>query len=367
MDQVPRVSITGAPMIILTVAGAIVVLRLSAPVLGPVVLSVLLAYALEPAVAALTRVKIPRFFAAVAVFAVLGFTFWTISATATRQINAFVDDLPRTIAQIGQRVSAAPDLPGRGADGIVSHIKRAAEELGRALTRAPRPTPDVRRVAPVGSGFDIRGAILTASGSLIGLASQLFVVILLTFLLVAIGDLYKRKMVKLAGRRWEDKKVTVDVIRTIDRQIERYLVVRLLISLIVAALTAAGLFWLDVLHPVVWGAIAGALNVVPFVGPGVACALITLAALFQFQSVGSMAAAGLMSVAVAAVEGNLITPWLTSRAGELNTVAVFVAVLFWGWLWDVWGLLLAVPITVAMKAAADHIESLQPLGELLGR
>ena len=70
---------------------------------------------------------------------------------------------------------------------------------------------------------------------------------------------------------------------------------------------------------------------------------------------------------VAALEGNLISPWLTSRAGELNTVAVFVSVLFWGWMWDVWGLVLAIPIMVAIKAAADHIEPLQPLGELLGR
>jgi predicted PurR-regulated permease PerM len=67
------------------------------------------------------------------------------------------------------------------------------------------------------------------------------------------------------------------------------------------------------------------------------------------------------------LEGNLITPWLTSRAGELNTVAVFVSVLFWGWMWGVWGLLLAVPIMIAIKAAADHIEPLQPFGELLGR
>jgi predicted PurR-regulated permease PerM len=74
-----------------------------------------------------------------------------------------------------------------------------------------------------------------------------------------------------------------------------------------------------------------------------------------------------VSVGVAALEGNLITPWLTSRAGELNTVAVFVAVLFWGWLWDVWGLLIAIPITVAIKAAADHIEPLHPIGELLAR
>jgi predicted PurR-regulated permease PerM len=79
------------------------------------------------------------------------------------------------------------------------------------------------------------------------------------------------------------------------------------------------------------------------------------------------AAAGGAAAIVAAIEGNVLTPWLTSRAGELNTVAVFVSVLFWGWMWDVWGLLLAVPIMVAVKAAADRVERLQPIGELLGR
>jgi len=77
--------------------------------------------------------------------------------------------------------------------------------------------------------------------------------------------------------------------------------------------------------------------------------------------------AGSLAAVIAALEGNLVTPWLTGRAGELNTVAVFVSVLFWGWLWGLWGLLLAVPVMVSIKAAADRIEPLQPLGELLGR
>jgi predicted PurR-regulated permease PerM len=87
----------------------------------------------------------------------------------------------------------------------------------------------------------------------------------------------------------------------------------------------------------------------------------------SIEHLGMTAAAGGLSTAIAAFEGNLISPWLTSRAGELNTVAVFVSVLFWGWMWDAWGLVLAVPIMVAIKAAADHIEPLQPFGELLGR
>ena len=77
--------------------------------------------------------------------------------------------------------------------------------------------------------------------------------------------------------------------------------------------------------------------------------------------------AGGAALVVAVLEGNFVTPLLMSRAGELNTVAVFVSVLVFGWLWDVWGLLLAVPIMVAVKAAADHVESLRPIGELLGR
>jgi predicted PurR-regulated permease PerM len=115
------------------------------------------------------------------------------------------------------------------------------------------------------------------------------------------------------------------------------------------------------------GLVAGVLNVVPFVGPAIAIAICAAAAIIQFHS-GTMAAAALgVSGLVAALEGNLITPWLTSRAAELNTVAVFVSVMFWGWMWDVWGLALAIPIMVAIKAAADHIEPLQPLGEMLGR
>ena len=115
------------------------------------------------------------------------------------------------------------------------------------------------------------------------------------------------------------------------------------------------------------GLLAGVLNVVPYIGPASGIALVTLATYLQFKAIAITAAAGGAALAVAVLEGNFVTPLLMSRAGELNTVAVFVSVLFWGWMWSVWGLLLAVPIMVSIKAAADRIEPLQPLGELLGR
>jgi predicted PurR-regulated permease PerM len=366
MEQVDRPAVRGTPMIVLTGAAVVVVLRLGAPIFGPIALSVLLAYVFDPMVGALMRIRVPRVIAALVIYAGLALAGWTVFAATARQINMFVGDVPRSISELRSHL-AGPDHGARPGEGLWFHITHAAGELQRTWSGGRGQESDARRVMPVGHQFDVRLATLNATNRLLTIGSQLTLVGLLTFLLLATGDLYKRKMVKIAGRRWEDRKVTIDVIRTIDTQIQRYLGIRLIISVLVAALTAAGLFWLDVSHALVWGAIAGLLNVVPFVGPAVACALITLAALFQFQSLEMTAAAGLVSVGIAALEGNLITPWLTSRAGELNTVAVFVAVLFWGWLWDVWGLLIAIPITVAIKAAADHIEPLQPLGELLGR
>jgi len=197
-------------------------------------------------------------------------------------------------------------------------------------------------------------------------ATRLAAVALLTLLLLLGGEALKRKVIGLAGPRAQ-KKLTRDVIKAIDRQIERYLVARVMISAFVAAATWLGLWALGVRDALVLGLVAGVLNVLPFIGPGVAIALVALVAFVQFHAIGMTAAAGGLAAVVAAIEGNVISPWLTGRAGELNTVAVFVSVLFWGWMWDVWGLVLAIPIMVAVKAAADHIEPLQPLGELLGR
>ena len=145
------------------------------------------------------------------------------------------------------------------------------------------------------------------------------------------------------------------------------MIARLAISLIVVLTTGGGLWCLGVRQPLVLGVLAGALNVLPIVGPGIAIGLIAMVAFVRFHTLEMTAAAGGLATAIVMLEGNLISPWLAGRAGELNTVAVVVSVLFWGWMWEGWGLLLAIPIMVSIKAAADHIAPLQPVGELLGR
>jgi predicted PurR-regulated permease PerM len=362
-----HLDIGGTAVMWLGIAGTVFLLHEASALFIPVLLSVLLAYALEPIVELLMRARLPRPAAALVTFMMLATALGAGVRGAAPQVNAFVDEMPGMTTAFKRAVQNARTSNA----GALDQLQAAVRDLHDAAAHSPSSPPpnqpaQVVRVTPV-ERFDITRSLVGVGMSTVGIAASACAVVLLTFLLLATGDSYKHKIVRMAGPTFERRKVTIDVIRTIDRQIARYLLVRVAICVIVATATALPLWWLGVANAFVWGAVAGMLNILPFIGPGVACVLIAVAAFVQFQSIEMTAAAGGIAVAVATLEGNVITPWLTGRAGDLNTVAVFVSVLVWGWIWGIWGLLLAVPVMVAIKAAADHIEPLQPLGELLGR
>jgi predicted PurR-regulated permease PerM len=330
--------------------------------------SILLAYALEPFVSGSSRARLPRPVAIVTVYSLLIAALVVGGRLAKRQVTAFVDTLPVTVGVIEDSIERAHSRTDRPRDaGSLARLQRAAAEINEAIDKqAARPDDGVERVTTVNPRFSLSASLAHASRTIAIVTAQLIAVAILTPLLLFGGEGLKRRVIAVAGPRTQ-RKVTHDVIKAIDRQIERYLVTRVLISGLVAGATWFGLWLLGVRQPLVLGLIAGVLNVVPFIGPAVAVTLVAVVAFVQFQTVEMTAAAVCAAGAVAAIEGNLISPWLTSRSGQLNTVAVFVSILFWGWMWDVWGLVLAVPITVAIKAAADHVEPLHPIGELLGQ
>jgi predicted PurR-regulated permease PerM len=363
--HIPALHVRADPLAIIAFAAVLFVLRETAVVCVPVLLSLLLAYALAPLVKQLVAWHIPRVLAAAVVYGVLGITLVAAARGARGQVVSFLDNLPRTVADI-ERVLEDNRRGGAHDPGLIARLRQSVEAEQRAAARHSPAPPGVRRVAVVPRQFDVRTYIMRGVRGALDASVGAAVVVLLTFLMLVAGDLFKRKIVKLAGPHFEQRKITVEVLRAIDDQIERYLIVRVFISLLVAIGTGGGLWILGVHNPAVWGAIAGVLNVLPFAGPGLAIVLIAIAAFLQFKTIELTIAAGAIASLVAFIEGNVLTPWLASRACALNTVAVFVSVLFWGWLWGMWGLLLAVPIMVAIKAAADRIEPLQAIGELLG-
>jgi predicted PurR-regulated permease PerM len=156
------------------------------------------------------------------------------------------------------------------------------------------------------------------------------------------------------------------VLTEITGQIQRYLMVQLLISVLVGVATWLAFVWIGLENAAIWGIAAGIFKTIPYLGSIIIAAGTALVAFLQFGTVGMALTVSGVSLLVTGVEGYLLTPWLTGRACRMSALVVFVGVLFWGWLWGVWGLLLGVPIIMIIKAICDRVEDLQPIGELLG-
>jgi predicted PurR-regulated permease PerM len=119
-------------------------------------------------------------------------------------------------------------------------------------------------------------------------------------------------------------------------------------------------------HAAVWGIAAGVLSLVPYIGSIAVTVAAALVAFMQFGDVRSAMLVGGSSLLIDTIKGYAVVPWATSKTSSMNAVAVFIGVLAWGWLWGVWGLLLGVPILMALKTVCDRIDHLKPVGELLG-
>jgi len=177
--------------------------------------------------------------------------------------------------------------------------------------------------------------------------------------------MHKRKLVRIAGPSLSQKRITVHILAEIDRQIERYLLARLFISVIVGVVIGVAFWMIGLREAGLWELIAAVLFAIPFIGPALVVGGAVVAGFVQYGSLAMAGTAGGLSLAIAAIEGNILTPWLMGRVGQMNTIAVFVSLLFWGWIWGVWGLLLAVPIMAAAKAVCERVEALTPYAELL--
>jgi predicted PurR-regulated permease PerM len=190
--------------------------------------------------------------------------------------------------------------------------------------------------------------------------------VFLVYFLLASGDLFKRKLVKLAGPSLERRKITVKVLDQISQKIAHFLLFSVIVNVIVAVATGIAFWWIGMTNPALWGLAAGILNTVPYFGPMMVMVGAAVVALLQQGSVNLAVMAGGLSLVITSIEGYLITPILLGQATRMNAVAIFIGVLFWSWLWGFWGALLAVPILVVVKTAADQVEDLKPVGELLG-
>jgi predicted PurR-regulated permease PerM len=333
----------------------------------PIVLGVLISYALEPIVAWLTRAHVPRVLAAALVLITLVGVSGSLLYGLRGQATAIVQQLPQAARRLRQTVEN--DRATAGAAGnAIQQVQKAATELEKAANAAApsAPSSGVQRVQVEAPAFDVGGYVMWGSIGVVAAAGQLILILFLVFFVLASGDLYRRKLVKIVGPSFTDKKLTVQILEEIDRQIERFLLVQAFTSTIVALATWLAFRALGVEQAAVWGLLAGLFNSIPYFGPVIVTGATSVVAFLQFGNIRMALTVGVVSLVITSLEGFLLTPWLTSRAARMNAVAIFVGLLFWGWVWSVWGMLLAVPLLMVMKAVCDHVEDFKGIGELLG-
>lgn len=353
-----------AAIAVLAFCAAMAVLYWAQEVFIPIVLSMLISYALEPVVRRLVALRLPRAAASALVVITLTGALGGAGYLLAGDAGAIVADLPKAAARLREVV---PNSLGR--EGAIEQVQRAAEELQRTAdeatgtTGAPR---GVQRVQVETPAINVREYIMWGSANALAFTGQALLIVFFVFFLLASGDLFKRKLVRLAGSA-ERGAVTVEILDEVNAQIERFLLVHVAASAVVGVATWIAFRVIGLEHAGLWAIAAGVLNSIPYFGPVIVSGGAAVVAFLQFGTPGMALLVGGTALAITSLEGWLLMPLLTSRVVRINEVAVFVGLILWSFVWGVWGTLLAVPMLVAIKACCDHIDRLKPVGELLGK
>jgi predicted PurR-regulated permease PerM len=338
----------------------VVFLRWAQAVLIPITLAVLFSYALTPVVNALKRnAKLHKAVGAALILGlILGGVGGGLDSLQPEALD-ILDIVPRATQKIGVAMRADPHAP----TGALAIIQRAGSEIEKA---ANSPASSASSAAAV-PRFRIRDYLVSGTVDVAAGVGQLIVIVALVYFLLIAGDTFRRALLRVSGDSLSKKKITIHMLDEIDSQIQRYLLVQLATSALLGLLAYLVFAWVGLGNALTWGCVGSVLHLIPYAGPAAFVALIALVSYVQFdtlQPVFVILGSLLASLGVIAL---LLVPWLTQKVGSLNAVTVFLTLLVWGWLWGIWGLLLGVPIMMAVHTVCERFENLQPIGAFLGR
>ena len=357
----PRMSLA---LIILTLIALLASLYLAQAFFIPLLIGILTSYSLHPVVDWLQSLRLPRAVGAALVLALLAGGFSWVTYSLSDEAAAMVEKLPDAARKLRQNLSS----PRGASPSALQNVQEAANELqGAAADASGRPgTRAARAPAPAAPSW-LRDYMVAQSALLISVAAQAPIVLLLAYFLLASGDHLRRKLLQFVGPTLSTKKGALDILEEIDTQVQRYLFVTLATNALVAVATWLAFAAMGVEQAGIWGAFAGALHFVPYLGAALLALAAGVAAFLQFGTVAHALAVAGVSLLVAGAVGLGFMVWLQGRYARVNAAVLFIALLFFGWLWGIAGLLLGAPLLAIAKVICDRVESLKPAGELLGR
>lgn len=340
-----------APSVAINVVAVLLVfcaLYFAASLLVPIAVAVLFSMMLAPPVRLLERMGVPRPLASalivVIALASVGAGLFALAGPA----KAWIERAPQSVHRIQSHL--------QGLSKPFDDIKKAADQL-QEQTRSGQVGPqEVRVVRPA-----LTDTLLLGSPQFIG--AGLSVVLLLHFLLAS-GDVFLRKLVTVIPT-FRDKKRAVEITRQIETDISFYLLSFTSVNVGLGVLMALATAALGMPNPLLWGVVVAILNFVPYVGALISMAILGMVGVQTFDSLPMALAAPAVLLVLVGLTAEVITPMVLGRGLLLNPVAIFIAIMLWGWLWGIIGVLLAVPLLASFKIICERVEPLHGVAEFL--
>jgi predicted PurR-regulated permease PerM len=323
-----------AALWVIAVVAVLFLLHSARALFIPIVVAAVISYALAPVVTWLERRGLPAVAGA-------GVVLLAVLAAIAGGAYALRDDARELVAALPQTVERVQTL--------------VATQIGSGSH-----TPEPVAASQLTGSFVQHGV-----GAALSFAGHLVVVFFLVYFLLISNHLLRDRLVEISGPGAGQRRTTVTIIKDINQQIQRYLLVLLVTGVIVAAATWLALAWLGVEHAPIWGLLAGVFNSIPYFGPVVVSGGLLVVGLVQGGGTTQALQMAGAAIVITSLEGWLLTPALMGKAERMSAVAVFLGLLLWTWVWGAWGTVLAVPMLVVIKSVADHVDRLRPLGRLM--
>ena len=312
----------------------------------PLVMAAFFAMLLSPLINRAPLRWLPRGLAALMLVSALVGSLGAVAVFVARPASEWARNTPFLLREAAPKIKAMiePIRDARRASESFDEFTGGDASAGERIVVRP-PTADLLSATP-----RVLGSVLA--------------VLLLTFAFLVYGDDVLNKMMRLRRTRAQ-KRLTADIVQHIQSDLSRYVLTISATSAVLGGVTALYLWYLGVEDPLLWGVLAAALNLTPFVGPLIMAMLLSLVGLSQFDTMGAalLPAAGFL--VLHALESNLLTPMVLGRTMRINPLAIILWLLLWGWLWGVVGLLVAVPMLVCLKIVASRVEAWQGWSKLL--
>jgi len=316
----------------------------------PLTLAWILNLLLKPAVRGLKRFHIPE--AVGAAILLLGFIGVLIASIfwVSQPASEMLAKAPETLQAASEKI--------RGVIRPAQSFKRAAEEVEKFSAPTGEDDQPMQQVEVKKPG--LMNSVLSKTTNIAFLLGETLV--LLYFLLVA-GDLLVLKAIQ-ALPRFGDKKRAVEILNQTQQQVSRYLGSITIINIIEGTLIGIGLAIVGMPNPILWGVVAALVNYIPYLGAMTCVACISIVSLVTFPTLGQALLPPAIYLGVNMTD-NFLAPFILGKRMVLNPLIVFLALMFWGWIWGIVGVLLAVPLTMTFKIFCDHFKTLAPVGEML--